>query len=381
MKDPFEELGLSAGASPRDIRRAYAAKLKEIDQKTERDAFLRLREVYDEALLLSQYSIVPEERDPAGAIAHREDGADEEVPVPPEPAKTWNPPAPLDVDFPVDPEAGAAPWPRAEASVFEELRQEIERIYAVFTDTPSMGHGHMRLFAERMNRESLDQSEFAQDEWIEKLYATSARWEAGERKAQKTFLSLLESCEKCFTWESLATEGTIRQQQINSMHQIRRRMQAHASNERSRKREESSYPWRYVFFGVMLLSIVAKACPSFKSSNQPKAESIDSVIEDLQSKASPLESFLVYEPGERRVRIPGIITKTPLSNEHRYILSAYAGTAFTPDSQEAIVTVEHGVAVFVDVKGTREKLVGSRTVRLLLHDPVARKYYFLLDPW
>ena len=58
MRPPqaWKKLGIGATADRREIKRAYAAKLKTIDPDADPEAFLRLREALDVATLQSEYA-------------------------------------------------------------------------------------------------------------------------------------------------------------------------------------------------------------------------------------------------------------------------------------------------------------------------------------
>lgn len=47
MSNPFEQLGITPDASPKDIKRAYHAKLKEFPAHTHPDEFKAIRTAYD----------------------------------------------------------------------------------------------------------------------------------------------------------------------------------------------------------------------------------------------------------------------------------------------------------------------------------------------
>ena len=50
MTDAFERLRIAPTRDARTIKRAYAVALKAIDQASEREAFERLRQAYEQAL-------------------------------------------------------------------------------------------------------------------------------------------------------------------------------------------------------------------------------------------------------------------------------------------------------------------------------------------
>lgn len=56
-QDCYARLGLRAGAEPREIRRAYARELKQIDQEQDAAGFQALREAYELALHLAQQNV------------------------------------------------------------------------------------------------------------------------------------------------------------------------------------------------------------------------------------------------------------------------------------------------------------------------------------
>ena len=47
MSNPFEQLGIAPGASPKEIKRAYHAKLKEFPAHTHPQEFKAIRAAYD----------------------------------------------------------------------------------------------------------------------------------------------------------------------------------------------------------------------------------------------------------------------------------------------------------------------------------------------
>lgn len=82
MQTPWflDHLGLTAAADAADIKRAYAARLKQIDQATDIDGFMRLREAYVAATAWSRQT--------------NEDTAAEHAPVPVAPTPFPLPPSP-----------------------------------------------------------------------------------------------------------------------------------------------------------------------------------------------------------------------------------------------------------------------------------------------
>ncbi|HEX7155636.1 MAG TPA: J domain-containing protein [Burkholderiaceae bacterium] len=54
MSEIWDELGIAPCDDPKVIRRAYAARLRQLDPDREPDAFARLREAYERALDLSR---------------------------------------------------------------------------------------------------------------------------------------------------------------------------------------------------------------------------------------------------------------------------------------------------------------------------------------
>lgn len=403
MSDSLHELGLNEGATTRDVRRAYAAKLKQIDPEKDPSAFLRLRQIYEDALFYAEYSIAYEpvsqseeeqeeqpkpepESAPQGAGLDPGPREERESPgfanlyvEPPVPMRSETEiAAPPDVPIPGPSEEvlpGPDPWQR-------EIKLEVERIYDVFVQKPADGPVEMKRFAMRWRRETLEQSEFAEDEWIDRLYETSERWEAGERLAKRTFVWLLEACEKNFQWEYLATAPTVRQMRINGLPQMLRRMRAPQEKKTS---DETGFPWRYVFFGIFILSVILRACPlDKKRSDSPRFTSVgvEQAVSSVESQYST-NGFTVYTAPVVLLKIPGAradVQVRPLEDTNRFLLSAYAAFAFPETAEEAKLVTDQGSLVFVSKSGRVGEVSGRRLARLLMHDPATHTYFFALEP-
>ncbi len=132
----MQALGLEPDADEREVRRAYARRVKAIDPATDPGGFQTLREHYEAALAWVRARAQADRADAADIEPPGTTTADDGEPDPPEPAALAPSAPPHPVAEPIDPTPPAAPlpvnlWADADGQVFAEFAEAAAR---AFTD-------------------------------------------------------------------------------------------------------------------------------------------------------------------------------------------------------------------------------------------------------
>ncbi|MEJ2002963.1 MAG: hypothetical protein P8X77_16580 [Maritimibacter sp.] len=110
---PWNVLGIDGPAPDRDIRRAYARLLKQIDTETEQAKFEDLRRAFEQARKIAKIIEAAENKAPAEPEVQQESGPDEGS-LPPREPEPIELPEPQEPEQPVLPDPPATPTPKAQ---------------------------------------------------------------------------------------------------------------------------------------------------------------------------------------------------------------------------------------------------------------------------
>jgi len=409
----FKHLGLDSAATPRDVKRAYAARLKEIDAEEDQDAFLKLRSAYESALMLSESGF--ERRN-----AELKEGEEREESAAPE---SDSPNGNTLLSSATQDEEDEQHEQNEQARFYQQIRDLVRPAASAFLESLEAGRQAIRGLAVKVQAESLDYGFAVDRELIDILFEVVRDWENGVSGTKDRFLAMLTACEDFLGWESLAMAPTERQYYINELCRVRVRMLAHSGSAQPRaadgpsranpapKSKSSdmgmSWLWIFLFLG---LSTFARHCPFNKRStppvpqtrppasapanpginpspqanhaapqaNTPAGMHPDVAVSSAAGMGRPMGAMILYDLSPQVIFVPAGAVSGPLSDDHRIALGLHTGGHLPVQAKQTICHTAQRRIIIVDSANTRELYPGMNIyARLVMQNATTGDAYFL----